>query len=509
MQFNLKKSRFVNYLEFSVLSIPILLITGPFLPDLVLTLCSFSFLIYIVLKRKFDILNNNISLFFLTFFLILLLSASLSDYKTKSLITSFGYIRFGLFILVIIFLINEKKFFVKKLFFILTFIFVAFFFDSIFQKFVGVNIFGLDAPYGRITSFFGEDIKLGGYIARFTPLLVAISIYFKFHKRVIFLILLISLFLVFISGERTSLLMNSIFLVGYLLFDNNSIKSKIIYLSIPLLIIIFVSLNYEIRHRLLISTFNQINITNEKPFYKTIKTENGNLVVLHKDSTLFPRIYHMYFETAIKIFKDNIFLGSGPRTYRYKSQEEKYFTSSSHEGWVNFVKEHNKEKLEELFRLHEDQINKISKFKEYKDLKNDKSLINEKEYKDWLYSHGISHINFDERKKDKEWLNGFGILDEKQVGFTDISGYNSHPHNLYLQLLSETGILGCLFMLSLFFFFIFKIFLSKSLYQTCLFLGLAINLFPFMFSGNFFNNWLSILYIYPIAFLTLEDSKLQ
>ena len=162
--------------------------------------------------------------------------------------------------------------------------------------------------------------------------------------------------------------MNSIFLVGYLLFDNNSIKSKIIYLSIPLLIIIFVSLNYEIRHRLLISTFNQINITNEKPFYKTIKTEDGNLVVLHKDSTLFPRIYHMYFETAIKIFKDNIFLGSGPRTYRYKSQEEKYFTSSSHEGWVNFVKEHNKEKLEKLFRLHEDQINKISKFKEY-DLK--------------------------------------------------------------------------------------------------------------------------------------------
>ena len=182
MQFNLKKSKFVDYLEFSVLSLPILLITGPFLPDLILTICSFSFLIYIVLKKKFDILNHNIFLIFLTFYIILLLSASFSDYKIKSLITSFGYIRFGLFILVIIFLINEKKIFIKKLFFILTFIFMVFFFDSIFQKFFGVNIFGFDAPFGRTTSFFGEDVKLGGYIARFTPLLVAISIYFKFDK---------------------------------------------------------------------------------------------------------------------------------------------------------------------------------------------------------------------------------------------------------------------------------------------------------------------------------------
>ena len=507
MQFNLKKSKFVDYLEFSVLSLPILLITGPFLPDLILTICSFSFLIYIVLKKKFDILNHNIFLIFLTFYIILLLSASFSDYKIKSLITSFGYIRFGLFILVIIFLINEKKIFIKKLFFILTFIFMVFFFDSIFQKFFGVNIFGFDAPFGRTTSFFGEDVKLGGYIARFTPLLVAISIYFKFDKKVIFLILFISLFLVFISGERTSFLMNSIFLAGYLLLSNTSRISKLIYLSIPLLIIIFISLNYEIRHRLYISTINQINITNAKPFYKTIKVDDGNWVVIHRDSTLFPRVYHMYFETAIKIFKDNILLGSGPRTYIYKSKEEKYFTSSSHEGWINFVKENNKKKLEELFLIHEDQINKISKFKEYEDLKNDKSLIYKKEYKDWLYSHGISHINFDERKKDKEWLKGHGILDEKQIGFTDISGYNSHPHNLYLQLISETGILGFLFMLSLFFFLIFKIFSTKSLYHICLFLGLAINLFPFMFSGNFFNNWLSILYIYPIAFLTLQDSK--
>ena len=30
-------------------------------------------------------------------------------------------------------------------------------------------------------------------------------------------------------------------------------------------------------------------------------------------------------------------------------------------------------------------------------------------------------------------------------GFTKISGANSHPHNIYLQLLSEVGLVGSLF----------------------------------------------------------------
>ena len=94
---------------------------------------------------------------------ILLISPLLSDYTNKSLITGVGYIRFGLFIFVISFLINKKKF-LNKLYFILTTLFLVLFFDSAFQKLTGSNILEVSAPDGRITSLFGEDIKLGGFV---------------------------------------------------------------------------------------------------------------------------------------------------------------------------------------------------------------------------------------------------------------------------------------------------------------------------------------------------------
>ena len=38
----------------------------------------------------------------------------------------------------------------------------------------------------------------------------------------------------------------------------------------------------------------------------------------------------MYFHTAKKIFFDNPILGSGPRTYQFKSRDYKYYTVSNH-----------------------------------------------------------------------------------------------------------------------------------------------------------------------------------
>ncbi len=503
--FSLKNFTFEKYLQVLVLSIPVLLITGPFLPDLFLTLSSLSFLTYLILKKKLSFLNNKIFYFFLFFFSILVLSSILSDYRSRSLITSLGYFRFGIFIFVISFLINKKNNFIKNLCLILTITFSILLIDAIFQKITGSNIFGVNNPYGRITSLFGNDIKLGGYIARISPLLIALMIYLKSNSKFIFCIIFVSLFLTFISGERTSFLMLLMFLGGYLIFSKISPIFKFLYLLAPILLIFVLFLNQEIRHRILISTSNQINISNEKPFYKTVKRENGALVVLNKDSTIFPRIYHMYFETVVKIFKDNILLGSGPRTYPFKSKEEKYFTVSDHEGWKNYVKKHNKKIIIKLFEIHKDQIKKISKFEKYQELKENISLIQDKEYINWLKGYGVDHIDFNERAKDKKWLKGWGYLDEELEGFTNISGVNNHPHNTYLQLLSETGLLGFLFIITLWFFCIFKLFTDLKFYYKCLLLGLIINLFPFMFTGNFFNGWLSILYFYPLGFLLKEN----
>ena len=87
----------------------------------------------------------------------------------------------------------------------------------------------------------------------------------------------------------------------------------------------------------------------------------------------------------------------------------------------------------------------------------------------------------------------------------------THPHNTYVQLLAETGLIGISFSIILFFYFLFKILshlkgaLFKKRYlfndfQICLLSAIFITIWPLAPSGNFFNNWISIVYYFPIGF---------
>ena len=101
------------------------------------------------------------------------------------------------------------------------------------------------------------------------------------------------------------------------------------------------------------------------------------------------------------------------------------------------------------------------------------------------------------------------VCKEKKYNFSDLT-CSTHPHNTYLQLLSETGIFSFLFVLSIFILInyyllkhlYFKIYRNKIFlnnFEICLFIYFFICLFPLTPSGSFFNNWISMVYFYPVG----------
>ena len=88
---------------------------------------------------------------------------------------------------------------------------------------------------------------------------------------------------------------------------------------------------------------------------------------------------------------------------------------------------------------------------------------------------------------------------------------SSHPHNSYLQVITETGIIGFSFLIAVLFFFCKNLILHLKLrlkgksyftdFEICILSAIAIYLWPFIPTGNVFNNWLNIALILNIPFL--------
>lgn len=415
-------SKFLKFTEsllsFCIVLIPFALISGSLISDLTIVLINIFFIAYCFLKKDFKIFKNVYFKYFLFFYFICILGSSVSEYKFDSLIRSLAYIRFGVFTLAFWVILSIDKNLLKKLFFSILFCFVILILDGTFQYFFGKNIFGYSSLYDyRISSFFGDELIYGSYLSRFWPILLGLffvnqNLYSnKLFINFFWLIIFLSIVLIFLSGERAAFF-NILFALFFLMIMLKENSRKFILLSIVsfFFIGIIINSNDSYKYRMLNLTKQQLGIS------------EGNIRV-------FSKVHEGHYLAAIDIFKSNKIIGVGVKNFRnYCYKNEKY--------------------SKEPFRC------------------------------------------------------------------------TSHPHNIYVQLLVETGIIGffCIFFIFLllvyfsFKHFYFKFFKKKILFndlQISILAAILINLWPLIPSGSFFNNYISIIYFFPLGILLWSKKKIK
>jgi O-antigen ligase len=428
---------FLKVSNFCICLLPLALLTGPAVPDFLVILSSIFFLVHLFYFKLDLIKDKKLFFIFLLFYFFLVFSSSLSPHPLISLKFSLPYIRFILLAFLIAYLLENNKFIFLRFFFITCLVAILIlFFDSIFQFYNGKNIFGVASPVqGRIGSIFGDELILGSYALKISPMFFVSILYLNLSdilkKKIFFIAYCMIFFIIAISGDRAPLLL--FFIYSLLLFFLLKPYRKLFFIIGIFLVsffIIFLTFNKSSYNRIIVQTINEIGLGESNYTKKTLRINKDNNLKLYGTNKkfFFSAIHENYFITGIKIFNDHPIIGAGPKAYSQLSQSSEY---------------------------------------------------------------ALDHFS-----------------------------YVGHPHNFYIQLLAETGIIG---FTTVFLFLIYLIIkyqtIQKHYKQNCnrfdiLIAGIAVSgllfhLWPLTTTGSFFTNYNCILIYMCIGFFLGEKNFLS
>ena len=177
-------NKLLNLSSILFILIPLSLISGPFISDLFLVIIVINFILLSYINKKYELFKSKFLLLFLLFWLIIII-VSFYSLNIKSIQSSLFYFRFGLFSLAAYILIEEKKKIFEYILYLLLFIYLMLFIDSIYQYRFNENLLGFiydNKNNFRITSFFGKDEILGSYSVRLLPLTIFLIIFNFNHE---------------------------------------------------------------------------------------------------------------------------------------------------------------------------------------------------------------------------------------------------------------------------------------------------------------------------------------
>ena len=242
------------------------------------------FLVYLTINLFFSINLNNSVPRFIKFFLIIFFIKEFQN------------------------LIQNKDLSFEKILYFWTLIFFIVSFDIIFEFIIGFNVLGFytEMP-GRIASFFGDELVVGGFYHFMSLLILAFFINQKFSSPIILILSVLIILISFTIGERANFikLFLSIFLFLFFIIKTSFFKKVGISSIILVLLSIIVLTNENIKYRY----YDQVKIIYSSDGFNKYFKESQ---------------YGAHQDTAYKIFINNKFFGVGLKNFREESKREIY-----------------------------------------------------------------------------------------------------------------------------------------------------------------------------------------
>ena len=213
-----------DILSYFIYVIPLLLLTGSFLPDLFLSMSGLILIYILYTSNEKKYLFNKFTFLFVIFYCYLIFSSMISEHPYFSLRSTTFYFRYGLFSLAVWYVIDNNSNFLRNFLIFLSFAFLIAILDGYYQFYNGSHLFTTTPLIAdRLSLPFNQKLVLGAYISRLFPLLLALLLLvFKPGRKLYLIIGIILIFtdtLVYLSGERTALglmMISTVFIIIFL-----------------------------------------------------------------------------------------------------------------------------------------------------------------------------------------------------------------------------------------------------------------------------------------------------
>jgi len=325
----MKKIFLINCITAFVCLIPTSLIIGAAVSEFFVSSVALLFLIYTIIYKDWFYYKKKIFIILIIFFIYIVFVSLLSEFPINSLKSSLFYFRFYLMFLAIWFLLDQNKNFPKYFLLSIALPLAVCFFYSLGDIYNSIRFKTIVADY-RISGLFGTELIQGSYFIRFLILFLGVYalVNNNFKNKFIYnSIFFVTIFMVLVSGERSSIGLLFIFLFLYFIFSEIKIIEKFkIFICIIFITILSLSYLPGLKERIFSNT-------------KTLILEAEKIKV-------FSRGHQEHYESALKMFKKNIITGVGIRNFRLECRKDEYkyigvnsCTTHPHNTYVQFLAE--------------------------------------------------------------------------------------------------------------------------------------------------------------------------